>query len=74
MNQDLTDLFGLRINSAELVEFRQAARVSGMKPQEAMRLAITAMNAAYRRYGRIPRDMEIRQKVFDQAEPIKEAV
>lgn len=53
---------GVRFSSEEQhARFLEACTGSNVAPQDALRMAAQAMIIAYQRFGRIPRDMEIRQ-------------
>lgn len=57
-----SDPFGVRFDSEEQrLRFAEACDASGLAPAEALRIAAQAMVTAYSKFGRIPRDMEIRQ-------------
>lgn len=43
------------------MRFDEALAASGMTPQDALRMAAQAMVIAHLKFGKIPRDMEIRQ-------------
>jgi hypothetical protein len=56
-----SDSFGVRFDPELRSELEKAAGASDMTSAEALRLAAKAMITAYAKYGRIPKDMEIRQ-------------
>jgi antitoxin component of RelBE/YafQ-DinJ toxin-antitoxin module len=62
----------VRCDEDELAEFDAVAAAASLKPQEALRIAMRAMIQAHRRYGCLPRDMEIRQKKL--VEPVATSV
>jgi hypothetical protein len=62
-----TKSFGLRFAPDLRADLDEAAKASGLNSPEALRIAAEAMVAAYRKVGRIPRDMEIRQAIIGDA-------
>ena len=57
-----SDPFGVRFDSDEQRRrFVEACEGSGLAPADALRMGAQAMVIAFQRFGKIPRDMEIRQ-------------
>lgn len=56
-----TDQIFLRLDGELGLQFGRAVKASGLSPQDALRMGAQAMVTAFLKFGKIPRDMEIRQ-------------
>ena len=69
-----TAVKGLRLEAELLAQFEAACAASNMKTEDALRMATQAMVLAYKEFGVIPKDMEIKQRLIGNMGELKDLV
>ncbi len=68
-----SDPFGVRFDSEEQrARFVEACQQSDLAPADALRMGAQAMVVAFQKFGKIPRDMEVRQAPIGAIDDMKD--